>query len=39
MNEIKSAAKALIDGHLVRLFSDDEWLILEKQPVPTGQNH
>jgi uncharacterized protein len=22
-----------------RLFSDDEWLILEKQPVPTGQNH
>ncbi len=22
-----------------RLFSDEEWLILEKQPVPTGQNH
>jgi len=22
-----------------RLFSDEEWLILEKEPVPTGQNH
>lgn len=22
-----------------RLFSDEEWQILEKEPVPTGQNH